>query len=180
MPKSGILSLDAVLFYICSTAKKYNVDCSFAINDEAVKAIAEAIKTPIDLNTLLCDLGENAIISAKSNGEGRINLTFEFEKSKTPYIAVYDSGPEFEEEVIAVMGKKMTTTHKKDGGNGIGLMTIFDILRKYDASFCLNELTEKTGFKKEIKISFDGKKTLNIYSDSENIKRAFKKRTDII
>ena len=54
-------------------------------------------------------------------------------------ISVFDSGDFFSKEVIKRLGKKRYTTHKDTGGSGIGMMTVFELLKIYNASFSINE-----------------------------------------
>lgn len=183
LPKSGVLSLDAVHYFIWSKAEKAGVECTFGIDTAAVKRICETVTNQVDLNTLLCDLGDNAVIAAKSRANAvawKINFTYEVDPDGVPSISVYDSGEQFDENIIAVIGRKKATTRSAIGGNGIGLTTVFEKLRKYDASFTLNESPDKDGFTKQIKISFDGAGRLDIVSEREAATRAFKKRTNML
>lgn len=183
LPKSGVLSLDAVHYFIWSKAEKVGVECAFGVDAATVKSISEKVVNQVNLNTLLCDLGENAVLAAKSQAYGsggKINITYETDADGIPSISVYDSGAQFTENIIAVIGRKKATTRAENGGNGIGLTTVFETLRKYDASFTLNETPDKDGFTKQIKISFDGASKLEIISERDGAKKAFKKRTDMV
>ena len=52
---------------------------------------------------------------------------------------VADSGIPFEAETLLNLGKKKTTTRQKEGGTGIGYMTVFEILREHNASLVIKE-----------------------------------------
>jgi hypothetical protein len=109
-----------------------------------------------ELITLICDLGENAIIATKEKLNGNILLSFGLTEELVPYFNFYDNGSFFDKKVIANMGRRRITTHKEDGGNGIGLMTLFEILNKYNASYSLNEQLINSEFTKCIEVTFDG------------------------
>lgn len=171
---SGIISLDAVLEFLHSKARQNNIDCDIMIDRVCIRSLKDIID-PTDLNTLLCDLGENAIIAVKGQTERKIGITFGCEQ-EIAYIAVHDSGPFFDDKVINFMGRKKITTHKTDGGNGIGLMTIFEILRKYNASFYIDEKPSEQKYNKSVKIMFDGCGNFLIVSDRESAIKAYNSR----
>lgn len=159
LPKTDIIAIDAVLHYILSKARQNDVQFNATVADDCMPALLSAIPAMTDLTTILCDLGENAIIATKKIAEGKVLLSLEFYGS-APSINFYDNGPLFDEKVIANMGKRRITTHKDDGGSGIGLMTLFEILNKYNASFCLDE-RQNNEFTKCIKITFDDLHTVD-------------------
>ena len=70
------------------------------------------------------------------------------------------------------MGKKRVTTHKGEGGSGIGLMTMFEILNKYKASYRLDESPDKDGFTKCVKIILDNLHTVTRGTNEKQIKAA--------
>ncbi|MGN0813527.1 MAG: hypothetical protein ACI4MQ_08480 [Candidatus Coproplasma sp.] len=178
LPKTNNLSLDAVIRFLFSKAKKNKIIIDLETNNEAIKLILNTITNITDLNTIICDLGENAIIATKDLKDGKILITFGLNDKSTPYISFYDNGIPFEEDVIANMGKKRITTHLSEGGSGIGLMTLFEILQKYKASYCLNETPNKKGFTKCIEITFDDLCNVRIYTKRENIKKICASRSD--
>ena len=79
---------------------------------------------------------------------------------------IYDSGIEFEKETLENIGKKPSTTHKDEGGTGMGFMNTFDTLRKCKASLTIEEFNEpsKDNYTKAIIIKFDNKNEFNIIS----------------
>ena len=161
LPKTDNSALNGIIRFINSQAMQNNISAEFEVNGASVHALSEIFKDSLELNTLILDLGENAIIATKVVPDGKILIAFEISEVG-PSISFYDNGPHFDKAVIENMGKKRITTHKNDGGSGIGLMTLFGILNKYNASYHLNEKTEKDGFTKCIKISFDNQHTTTI------------------
>lgn len=156
LPKTGTSPIDAVLHYILAKAKQNDIEFNINIEKDCIPILVSKITDMTDLTTILCDLGENAIIATKNIPERKILIAFELSKTSEPSICFYDNGPLFDEKVIANMGKRKITTHKNDGGNGIGLMTLFETLNKYDASYILNENLNDSVYSKCITISFDG------------------------
>lgn len=153
LPKTGNTALDAVIHFLNSKALQSGVSPEFKVDGKAIPPLLDSIKDHTDLNTILCDLGENAVIAAKNVANGKIRI--DFEADGAPGVSFYDNGAKFDKKVLANMGKKRITTHKSDGGSGIGLMTLFEILNKYNASLCLDEASDNGDYTKRIKISFD-------------------------
>ncbi|MDE6868283.1 MAG: hypothetical protein K2J83_03970, partial [Clostridia bacterium] len=122
LPKTGNSLLDAVLHFLNSNAKQNKIAAEFKIDDGAIPAALQVVKDPVDLNTMICDLGENAVIATKHTENGKIFIAFEINNGIAS-ISFYDNGPPFDKSVIENMGKKRITTHKNEGGSGIGLMT---------------------------------------------------------
>ncbi len=163
LPKTNVIQIDAVLHYILSKAKQNNIEFAVNIANDCIHNLLSQITDITDLTTIICDLGENAVIATKNISGSKILITFEYSDSNVPSICVFDNGPLFDEKVIANMGKKRITTHKNDGGSGIGLMTLFELLNKYNASFCLDE-KQNNEFTKCIQITFDGQLSKTIIS----------------
>ena len=85
----------------------------------------------------MADLGINAINSINCSGQSIKICLSEIESILT--LSVYDTGNEIDKNVFLHMGLSNYTTHSADGGSGIGLMTIFNIMQKYKASLIINE-----------------------------------------
>lgn len=176
--KTSSLSVNAVIRFLYAKATKSNIDMLFEIDDKAISLLIEKVSDITELSTILCDLGENAIIATKNLKLGQILVTSELIDNHTPCISFFDNGNFFEECVIANMGMKKITTHKADGGSGIGLMTLFELLHKYKASYCLNECPRKDGFTKSISIIFDDLYKISIITERDNIKSICSSRSD--
>ncbi len=162
LPKTEILAFDAVLFYIHTKTQQNHIDLSININKASIQTLLDRIPNLTDLSTILCDLGDNAIIATQNIEHGKICITFDLSEENIPFICFYDNGLPFDDKVLSNMGRKRITTHKAEGGSGIGLMTLFEILNKYNASYYLNEQPNETDYTKYIKISFDNQHTINI------------------
>lgn len=178
LPKTDNTALDAVIHFLHSKALQAEVEMSFEVASEAIEPLLQSVKDHTDLNTVLCDLGENAIIATKVVDGGKIYASFGLDGS-VPYVVFYDNGAPFDEKVIANMGRKRFTTHKAEGGSGIGLMTLFEILNKYNASYCLDEQPDREGFTKSIKITFDTLHNISIITERSNVKKVCQLRSEI-
>ncbi len=62
----------------------------------------------------------------------------------------------FQPDTLLKIGKKRTTTHSDTGGSGIGLMTVFELIKKYNASFLIDESINNEFFAKNVSVVFDG------------------------
>ncbi len=165
----GVLSLDALMEYMLKKASEYYIKFDLTISIK-VKDILESVISETDLNILLADLLENAIIATKLSGIKAILTNIAAINDKF-LIEVLDSGVPFQTE---------HTTHAEEGGSGIGLMSVYEITQKYQASIIIDEEMEKSGFTKKISILFDGNKQFKIITNRSNDLKAVIERDDLI
>lgn len=177
LSETGIASLDASLKYLLSRSKKQNISFDLSVATD-IRNVTSNIVTEDDLNTLLLDLGENAIIAASAMHQRNVLIIFGME-NQSFCMNIYDSGAPFAPSVIANLGLKRVTTHKETGGSGIGLMTTAELLKKYKASFCLDETIAHDSYHKKISICFDGAHQYRIQTQREEILKILKNRKDI-
>ena len=123
------------------------------ISADVVK-MTENVINKDDLNTLLADLIENAIIATKKSPNKFVMAGIGITDS-VYNITVYDSGQDFDINILKNMGSRRITTHVNDGGSGIGMMTTFRILNQYSAEFLIEEYSESQNFSKKVEISFN-------------------------
>ena len=123
-------------------------------------------------------MSENAIYAVKNTINPEIELAIEIIDS-TPKITISDNGEVFDENVLLNIGKAKITTRKNQGGSGIGLMSIFEILKRYEASFYLDEALQNSNYSKSIIIHFNNTGSLKINTNRSNIKKCFEKRINI-
>lgn len=169
LPKTKVFSTDVIVSYLFKRAFKNNIHFDVAITGD-IRFMAETIIEETLLNTLLADLGENAII-ATSNAKKRNILLVIGIKQNHYCIDFFDSGAHFDIQVIKNLGKQRYTTHKEEGGNGIGLMTIFELLEKKKGSFELEEFQENNLFTKRVSIIFDSRFETRIKSSREELRK---------
>lgn len=169
IPEIENTAVSAVIHYLNGRAAQTGVSFKADADDGCIKQLLEIISDQTELNTILCDLGENAIIAAKDVEEGKLYIAFDKDNGGAPCISFYDNGAKFDNKVIANLGKKKITTHLKDGGSGIGLMTLFEILNKYNASFYLNEKLENGLYTKCVKVMFDNLSSVCIDTDGVSV-----------
>lgn len=116
---------------------------------------------------LLADLLENAIIATKHSKEKNILVHLGI-LYQNYVIEVFDSGIPFESKTLKDFGIKRTTTHSNEGGSGIGLMSIYELMKQYKASFLLEKYNlEKSGFTKKISVIFDRMEQINLGNIAE-------------
>ena len=152
--QTGIFSIDASLKYLFSRANKDGISFDLSVTCDMRKAVNGLISEN-DLNTLILDLGENALIAVREAKKKNVLVVFGTE-NESFIISVYDSGIPFEKKVIDNLGKRRITTHKKTGGSGIGLMTAARLLRKHNASFVIDENVDSDSYSKRVSVIFDG------------------------
>ena len=154
LPKTGICSVDASILYLFLKAQKNGVVLDLSVTTD-LSIVSKGVISETDINTLVLDLGENAVIAASTVEMGCILIIFGTENDHL-CITIYDNGNRFDQGVIHNIGSKRITTHKDSGGTGIGLITTFEILKKYSASFVIDETIQNERYIKKVAVCFDG------------------------
>ena len=145
LPSSGIKGLDSILAYMFLRARDKGVSLELdTIRD--VEALAQSVELleqsieKLDLETLLADLLENAIIATANSQVKRVLVSIGVEGGHVA-LTISDSGVPFEKETLVGLGLQKATTHADEGGSGMGYLTIFKILEKNKASLTITEFT---------------------------------------
>lgn len=182
IPLTNINGIDTMFKYMQEEAIKNNIQFDLKINANINSLINEIIPKE-KFETLIGDHIKDAIIAINSNNKtyksilvtlGLVDGIYEF--------SVYDTGIEFKIDTLLKLGIEQVTTHKEEGGSGIGFMTTFKTLKECKASLVIEEYNpETTNYTKAITIRFDGKNEYKIYSyRAEKIKEQKGKRRIII
>lgn len=177
---TGIPYLDSVLTYMQEKAMSKDIVLSASGDPGIANLVARTIEEE-DLKTLAADMLENAIIANTYNHGSNVYFVIGY-FGKHLAIYVYDSGIPFTKEVLLDLGIQKHTTHEADGGSGIGLMTIFELVRKYRATYIIDEYSTPTGpYTKRITIVFDKRRKyiLNTSRPKEEID-FLRQRADLI
>lgn len=173
---TGVTSVDNVLFYMASMAEDKGVD--FTVDVEAdVDQLFEEMEDSREFITILADLSENAIISAGAVKDKHVEVILTSNDNHF-CLNVLDSGDRFDIDVLKNMGRKRITTHKGEGGSGIGLMSLFKTLKHTGASFTIEEFSGSEGtewYSKSVRVIFDRSSKLRIITDrADELKNALK------
>ena len=150
--KTKITLLDSTIKYMLGRAIEENIIFNVTVNGDVSNIIREIGED--DLNTIIADMIENAIIATAQSKNKSILINISLLEHF--YIEVFDSGIPFEISTLQNAGEIQTTTHKDIGGNGIGLMTLFKLKEKYNASIFIEEFDTRDDFTKKVSIHFDG------------------------
>ncbi len=175
LPETGVPSIDAILKYLLLRANEANIHFDLSVTGN-IKYMVSNIITENDLNTLISDLGENALIASKETEKGSVLITLGIDEENY-CLNIYDNAPHFDTNVIRNLGNVRYTTHAETGGSGIGLMTTFELLRKYNASFEIDEYTDHELFTKSVTVRFDNNAKLRIRSTREEVAEVFTEKT---
>lgn len=160
---TGVNSVDAILRYMAFKAEDKEIDFKVNVQSDMHGLIGEKINRR-EFNTILADLTENAIISAGAVKEKHVEVML-LRNQDSLCLEVFDSGERFDVGVLKNMGKRRITTHSGDGGSGIGLMTLFQILLETGASFTIDEFADSEKYHKAVIVSFDGAGRFRIITD---------------
>ena len=160
LPKTNVFSTDVIISYLYKRALEKEIHFDVMLSGD-IRYMTENVLEESLLNTLLADLGENAII-ATANSEKRNILLSIGVRENHYYIDFFDSGAAFDARVIENLGKRRYTTHKDEGGSGIGLMTTFELLKTKKGSFELEEFQQNNLFTKRVSVIFDSRGEVRI------------------
>ncbi len=178
LPATGLVRTDALIQYLYKKATLNHVDfiCKIPAN---LKVLRKGIVDEDSLNTLIADLCENAIIATKNTLNKKVLLSINKENN-TLYIDIFDTGHPFDINVIKHMGQTRYTTHPDSGGNGIGLMTTFELVKLHSASFIIDENCDSSPYCKKVSVCFDGLCKVKIHSTRTELHNALNTREDIL
>ena len=183
LDKTEIPQIDDMLKYMQSECVKNKIDFQLQLSGNIYTMINHYISVE-ELEILLADHIKNAIIAIGYANSVNKSILVRLGKLDRNYgLYIYDSGIEFEIETLLNLGKKPSTTHKDNGGTGMGFMNTFDTLRKHKASFIIEEYGKpvKDNFTKALKFKFDNKNEFKIYTyRKEEIKNKDEENTLIV
>lgn len=182
LPLTNIWGIDEMFQYMSQKAKEKDIDFNLKIKP-SINYMVDKIVNQSKLEMLVGDLITNAIMSINENkaADANRNILVILGQTDNYYsLCVQDSGINFEIETLLNLGLKPTSTHSQNGGNGIGYMTIFEVLNEYKASLIIEERNPKNKvYTKSITICFDHKneyrikthraKEINLYNTNQRI-----------
>lgn len=177
LPKTNISSIDASLKYLLNKANQKNIAFDLILTANIAHYLKSVDEN--DLNTLILDLGENAIIATDEMDIRNILCVIGVE-NESLCISFFDSAKQFEPNVVANMGIKRITTHKKTGGSGIGLMTVFEITQKHHASFVIDECIDNDSYSKCVSVCFDGMAQYRVNTERIDVISRLNMRDDVV
>ena len=152
---TNILSVNCLLNYMVHKGQTQGISLEVSLTGN-IHYFLEEIMEEQDFLTLVADLLENALIATR-HGKGTQILIHIGLINECYSISVWDTGIPFTKETLLHFGRKQYTTHKKDGGSGIGLMSTYELLQKYQASIQIEEfIGNKRMYQKKVSILFNG------------------------
>lgn len=182
LPLTNNVGIDNMFKYMQEEARKKDINFDLKLNT-SINPLLENIISKDKFETIIGDHLKDAIIAVdnSSNSYKSILVTLGLIEGNYEF-SIYDTGIEFEIDTLVKLGKEQVTTHKDEGGSGIGFMTTFETLNECKASLVIEEYNpETTNYTKAVIIRFDGKNEYKIYSyRAEKIKEQKHKRRIII
>lgn len=166
LAKTDIEEIDDMFKYMQSECIKNGIEFILQINGNIHYLINNIIEKT-KLVTLIGDHLRDAIIAINySNMEYKSILAILGIKENCYEFCIYDSGIEFEIETFEKLGLEPATTHKDNGGTGIGFITTFETLKETKASLIIEEKNKlmENNYTKSIKFRFDNKHEFKIIS----------------
>ncbi len=178
LPSTNVPSIDTLMSYMLQKSNGYQIEFDLTVSG-SVKYLVQNILDETDLRTLLADFMENAIIATKQCERRKILVHIGI-VNEIYTIDVFDSGISFTAETLLHIGQMRFTTHKKDGGSGIGLMSTFEIARKYQSSFIIEELDSRDLFVKKVSMCFDQLGQYRVKTNQAENVHLLSRRNDVI
>ena len=182
LPVTSITGIDNMFKYMQKEAIKNNINFDLHINEKINSLIEETINKD-RLETMIGDHLRNAIIAVNARNNSYKSILTTLGLVDGCYeLSIYDTGIEFQIDTLLKLGKEQVTTHKDNGGSGIGFMTTFETLKESKASLIIEEYDPKTtNYTKSVTIRFDDKNEYKIRSyRSEEIKNENKRKRVLI
>lgn len=169
LPLTNNVGIDNMFKYMQEEARKKEINFDFKLN-ASINPLIETIISKDKFETIIGDHLKDAIIAVVSSEKSYKSILVTFGLVDGNYeFSVYDTGIEFEIDTLLKLGKEQITTHKDEGGSGIGFITTFETLRECKASLIIEEYNpEATNYTKAVIIRFDGKKQYKICSYRAN------------
>lgn len=171
LDKTGIESIDNMLSYMQSECIRDNIQFDLQVVGNIYYMINNLI-TENDLEILIADHIKDAIFAINFSDNSNRSILVRIGKIDNTYsLYIYDSGLEFEKEVLDNLGKKPITTYSDSGGTGMGFMNTFDTLNKTKASLIINEIGKPCvdNYTKVLIFKFDNKKEFRVDSYKNEI-----------
>ena len=178
IPDTGSAGVNIMVRYMASKAGAEGVGFSCVVEkplDDLKEFVSE-----YNLSLIVGDLIANSLRAVKTSRQKEILLKVHYAKGFYHALTLYDSGISFEPETIRLLGLQPATSHPEDGGSGIGLMSIFEIVKASGGSYVLDEAIDEPPFTKAVTIRFDFKGQIIIRSRRDEIIDLHKQRRDII
>lgn len=179
---TNIPGIDNMFKYMQEEARKKDINFDLKLN-ASINSLIENVISKDKLETLIGDHLKDAIIAVDASNESYKSILVTLGLVDGIYeLSIHDTGIEFEIDTLLKLGKEQVTTHKEEGGSGIGFMTTFDTLKECKASLVIEEYNpETTNYTKSVTIRFDGKNEYKIISyRAEKIKEQKHERRIII
>lgn len=159
LPTTEIEEIDDMFKYMQSECIKNNIDFKLQINGN-IRHLVNKIIPQEKLVTLIGDHIRDAIIAVNhSQNKFRSIVTVLEEKDKIYELRISDTGIEFEPKTLLKLGLEPATTHKEEGGTGIGFITTFETLKETKGTLIIEEKhpMKENDFTKTLIFRFDGK-----------------------
>jgi len=155
LPTTSNILFNGIMSHMMQKAAEEGIEFNI-VETVDISELTQTVIPALQLETLLADIIENAIIATSCSEYKQILIALGTIDG-THELCVYDSGGPFEVQTLTTLGKQCVSTHLHEGGSGIGYMTIFDILRECRASIIITEFEpQPCNFTKSITIRFDG------------------------
>lgn len=166
LPLTDISEIDDMFKYMQTECYNNKIDFKLQV-EENIYQLVNNIIPKNKLETLIGDHIRDAIIAVNSSdNKYKSILVILGIKDNCYELCIYDSGIEFEIETLLKLGLESITTHKEDGGTGIGFVTTFETLKECKASLIIQERHKEidNDYTKALIFRFDNNNEYKIYS----------------
>ena len=165
LPSTEIKGLDDMFRYFSKEYSNNNIEFNLKVNG-SIPYLVENIIEQSSLETMIGDFLQNALIAVNASDKPFRNVLAIIGLSGKYYeFTVFDGGIPFEADTLMLLGREHVTTHADAGGSGIGFMTTFETIKKFNASLIINEKTpNEHDYTKSVTVRFNGENRYMIES----------------
>lgn len=166
LPHTEIPEIDDMFSYMRQECVDSNIEFALRVRGNVFYMINNLIAKE-KLETMIGDHIRDAIIAVNSSDNKNKKILVSIGKESSIYeLCIFDTGIEFEIDTLNRLGLEQVTTHKEEGGTGIGFISTFETMRESKASLEIEEIGKicSDNYTKAVKIIFDGKNEYRIKS----------------
>lgn len=178
LPQTSFASVNAILSYMQTECKKQNTPYQVILFDDLTSTIPDKI-SEYDFVHVLSDLLSNAINACKNVPSGSVQI-FLGTIDDISTIKIQNTGNLFHIDTLKYLGQTRHTTHADTGGQGIGLMDLWQLKEKYKATLFIDENTLSSSVYTCMNILFNHNNHYLIQSDRYKELHTYINRPDII
>lgn len=163
LPKTGIASTDLILSYISREASIYSVHFHMNVTGELENMFRPSCPENL-INSLISDLAINAIRTMTNSPERNLLISLGL-RDNIPFIDVFDSGENYNRNVLLALRRKRLRTASDSPVNERKFMLLLTLIKSKRASFELEEFSSSSLYTRRTSVIFDNDARIKILKE---------------